>query len=116
MTDDATETVREAERTIYRAKWHVMEEGALRLLAGTHGLAYLPIFPGHEVIQTVTYDGQHVGHIRRETDPGPCERWTTATEERWVAIPKDARPVGPFSNPYSAAEALIPAGRRRVNM
>lgn len=115
MTDPATEVVREAERTIYRAKWRVMEEGALRLLAGTHGLAYLPVFPGHEVVQVVTYNGRHVGHIRRESAPGPYDRWVATPEARWVAIPKrGGLPIRVFGNAYAAAEALVPARRRRV--
>lgn len=115
IDDDAADAVREAERIIYRAKWRVMEEGALRLLAGTRGIAYLPVFPGHEVVQVVTYNGRHVGHIRRESARGLYDRWIAAPEERWVAIPKGGGlPIGPFGNPYTAAEALIPAGRRRV--
>lgn len=37
--DDATDVIREAERTVYHAQWRIWEELALEYLARTRGLA-----------------------------------------------------------------------------
>jgi hypothetical protein len=82
MDDDALELIREAERTIYHTQWRIWEELALEHLACTQGLARAPLVPGSDVIQLVTWDGEHLGHVRRD---GQC-----SSGERWVAVLKTA--------------------------
>ena len=65
--DDADEVVREAERAVYHTQWRIWEELALEQLAATEGLRRAPLVPGSEVIQLVTWDGEHIGHVRRDT-------------------------------------------------
>jgi len=97
--DDAIDVIREAERTVYDAQWRIWEELALEHLACTRGLARAPLVPGSDVIQLVTYDGEHLGHVRREGSSGP--------DERWVAVMKQqARQVGTHSSAAAAAAAL----------
>jgi hypothetical protein len=99
MNGDDTEAVREAERTVYQAQWRIWEELALEHLAYTLGLARAPLVPGSEVIQLVTYDGQHLGHVRRDghNPPGEC----------WVAVRmRHAQPCGRYSSADAAARAL----------
>jgi hypothetical protein len=76
--DDADEVVREAERAVYHTQWRIWEELALEQLAATEGLGRAPLVPGSEVIQLVTWDGEHIGHVRRDTTQpgGGC----------WVAV------------------------------
>ena len=64
--DDAVEAVRAAERTAYHTQWRIWEELALEQLARSQGLARLPLVPGSEVIQLVTWNGVHLGHVRRD--------------------------------------------------
>jgi hypothetical protein len=95
----AAEAVREAERTVYRAQWRVWEELALDHLARTVGLARATRIPGSDVIQLVSYDGKHLGHVRRDSvrEPG----------RRWVAVRKDqAQQVGVYVSAAEAAAAL----------
>ena len=74
----------------------------LEKLAGTRGLARARLEPRSDVIQLVTYDGEHLGHVRREGPPGP--------EERWVAVLKHrARQVGIYGSAGAAAAALAQA-------
>jgi hypothetical protein len=61
MNDDADEVIREAERAVYHTQWRIWEELALEQLAGTAGLRRVPLVPGSEVIQLVTWDGEHIG-------------------------------------------------------
>jgi len=91
--DEATPVIRQAQLIIYQASWHIMEEAALASLAGTRGLHRAPLDPRSEVIQLVTYDGQHLGHIRRDTTPG--------IRERWLAI---RRPAGSTTGLYPTAK------------
>jgi len=84
--DDAVEVIREAERTVYHTQWRIWEELALEVLARTRGLARAPLVPGSEVIQLVAYDGEHLGHVRRDSTRGPAECWIAVTRERHVGI------------------------------
>lgn len=105
--DDAQEVIREAERTVYVAGWRLREETVLELLAGTCGVAVAPLLPGTDVIQLVTYDGQHLGHVRLHGPRGPGERW--------VAVPrKQARPVGSYPTAQEAAQALARASGKQA--
>jgi hypothetical protein len=97
--DDAIEVVREAERALYHAQWRTWEELALEHLACTRGVARAPLVPGSDVIQLVTYDGEHLGHVRRDglCPPGDC----------WVAVAvQDARPRGRYGSAEAAAHGL----------
>jgi len=102
MDDDATAAIHQAEQIIYRARWQLLEDTALAELAGTRGLRRAPLEPRSEVIQLVTYDGEHIGHIRRNpaATPGPA----------WVAVPQpQGRPAGAYPTAREAAEALARA-------
>ncbi|HTU05325.1 MAG TPA: hypothetical protein VMG13_07185 [Trebonia sp.] len=102
MDEDALDAVLEAERIVRLAGWHVQEHMALERLAGTVGLARARFEPRSEVIQLVAYDGEHLGHVRRESPPGQ--------EKRWVAVLKDrARQVGTYPSAAAAAAALARA-------
>jgi hypothetical protein len=82
--DDAIEAIHEAERTVYHAQWRIWEELALEVLARTRGLARVPLVPGSEVIQLVAYDGEHLGHVRRDSAREPAECWIAVTRERYA--------------------------------
>jgi len=100
--DDGLEVIRQAERIVWAAGWHLQEQEALRQLAGTRGLACARLEPRSDVIQLVTYDGEHLGHVRREGPAGP--------DERWVAVLKQqARQVGTYGSAAAAAAALAQA-------
>ena len=100
--DDALEVTRQAERTVYHAQWRIWEELTLEQLACTRGLAHAPLVPGSDAIQLVTYDGEHLGHVRREGPAGP--------DERWVAVMKQqARQVGTYGSAAAAAAAVAQA-------
>lgn len=98
MDDEDTAVILQAERIIYRASWQLLEETALESLAGTRGLRRARLEPRSEVIQLVTYDGEHLGHIRRDrAGPDPI----------WVAVPRHSgRTAGPYHTPQEAAQAL----------
>jgi hypothetical protein len=101
--DDAVEAIREAERTAYHTQWQIWEELALEQLARTAGLARAPLIPGSEVIQLVTWDGEHLGHIRRDTTrPGPGESWVAVTA-------RQARPCGRYDSAEAASRGLARA-------
>jgi len=107
MDDDATAVIHQAERIIYRARWQLLEETALAGLAGTRGLRRAPLEPRSEVIQLVTFDGEHIGHIR-------CDRAASPGRE-WVAVPQpQGRPAGCYCSAQEAAEALARACGRAV--
>jgi hypothetical protein len=102
MDDDAIAVIQQAERIIYRAAWRVLEEAALDALAGTPGLRRARLEPRSEVIQLVTCDGEHLGHIRRDLAAQPGNTW--------VAVPRTAgRPAGLYRSAQEAAEALARA-------
>jgi hypothetical protein len=102
MDEDATAVIQQAERIIYRAGWRLLEEDALERLARTRGLSRAPLEPRSDVIQLVSYDGEHIGHIRRDPAAGPGQTW--------VAVPKPGgRAVGSYRSAHEAAEALARA-------
>lgn len=91
-----------AERIVWVTGWHLEEERVLRQLARTSGLACGRLEPHSDVIQLVTYDGEHLGHVRREGQDG--------RDERWVAVQKDqARQIGIYASLGAAARALAQA-------
>ena len=99
MDDDALYVVRQAERLVWAAGWHLQEQRVLEQLAGTPGLARARLEPRSDVIQLVAYDGEHLGHVRREGPSGP--------DERWVAVLRDsARRIGTYGSAETAATAL----------
>lgn len=102
MGEDGAEVVREAEQILWAASWHLQERTVLDRLARTEGLACARLEPRSEVIQLVTYDGEHLGHVRREDGPGH--------EKRWVAVVKDqVRQAGTYPSAATAAAALARA-------
>jgi hypothetical protein len=106
--DDALEVIRQAERVVWAASWHLQEQSTLEKLAGTRGLARARLEPRSDVIQLVTYDGEHLGHIRREGPPGP--------EERWVAVLKHrSQQVGVYGSAGAAAAALAQACGKTIS-
>jgi len=99
MRDDAERAVQSAERIIWAAGWRLQEGEVLRQLAGTMGLARGRLDPRSDVIQLVTYDGEHLGHVRRDSSAGPGPEW--------VAVPKDGtRLREPYVSALAAAVAL----------
>ena len=100
--DNTVDVVREAERTVYHTQWRVWEELALEQLARTAGLARAPLLPGSEAIQLVTWNGEHIGHVRRDGPPGPGGCWVA------VAV-KQARPCGQYDSAEAAARGLARA-------
>lgn len=107
MDDAAVAVIQQAERVIYRASWRLLEEQTLEGLAGSRGLCWTPLEPRSEVIQLVTFDGEHLGHIRRDPSPGAAERW--------MAVQRGSgRPAGPYPSMREAATALaIACGKLR---
>lgn len=102
MDSDSTEALHQAERIIWAAGWRLQEELVIQHLAATRGLAFARLDPRSDVIQLVTYDGEHLGHVRREGSPGP--------EVRWVAVAKGCAPrPGSHATPDAAAAALAEA-------
>jgi hypothetical protein len=95
MDDEADDAVHHAERIVWAAGWRLQESMVLAELAGTSGLARRPLDPRSEVIQLVTFDGEHLGHVRREAK--------SVQAESWVAVPKDQARLPGASD--SAAEA-----------
>ncbi len=102
MDAKAFEAVRQAEWIVWLAGWRIQEQIVLVELADTRGLACGRLEPRSEVIQLVTYDGEHLGHVRREGPRG--------TGERWVAVLKQqSRRVGTYGSAAAAAMALARA-------
>jgi len=106
--DDADEVIRQAERVVWAASWHLQEQGTLEQLAGTRGLARARLEPRSDVIQLVTYDGEHLGHVRREGPPGPQERWVAVLKHR-------SRQVGVYGSAGAAAAALAQACGKTIS-
>jgi hypothetical protein len=107
MDEDATAVILQAERIIYQARWHILEEVALQSLVGTRGLRRAPLEPRSDVIQLVAYDGEHIGHVRRDHARGPGETW--------VAVRRlPGRAVGCYPSPSAAAEALALACGKEI--
>jgi hypothetical protein len=102
MDSDSTEALHQAERIIWAAGWRLQEESVVGQLAGTRGVAFARLDPRSDVIQLVTYNGEHLGHVRREASPGP--------DVRWVAVAKGCAPrPGSHATPGAAAAALAEA-------
>lgn len=99
MLVDPLEAVREAERIVWAAGWHFQEQDVLARLAGTKGLARARLETRSEAIQLVAYDGEHLGHVRRESQAGQAKRWVAVLKDR-------ARRVGVYPTADAAAEAL----------
>ncbi|MGH3225535.1 MAG: hypothetical protein ACRDPY_43760 [Streptosporangiaceae bacterium] len=102
MDDEDAEVIRQAERIVWAAGWRAQEDGVLRKLVGTRGLACARLEPRSDVIQLVTYDGEHLGHVRCEGGHRPDERWVAVLKTR-------AQPVGTYASALAAAEALAQA-------
>lgn len=81
---------------MYLSQWRSWEHLALERLAGTRGLACTPLVAGSEVIQLVSYDGDHIGHVRLD---GP-----QAGGECWGAVPRDS---GELADRLSTAGAAV---------
>jgi hypothetical protein len=106
--DDVLEVIREVERIVWAASWHLQEQSALEKLAGTRGLARARLDPRSDVIQLVTYDGEHLGHVRREGPSGP--------EEHWAAVLKNqSRHVGVYGSAGASAAALAQACGKTIS-
>jgi hypothetical protein len=101
MSDDGGDVVQRAERIIFQASWRFQEDAALQALAGTRGLHRAPLESRSDSIQLVTFDGTHLGHVRRD----PALR----TGQQWVAVPRRGRAVGCYGSAHEAAEALARA-------
>jgi len=107
MDEDAAAVIRRAERIIYQASWHVLEEVALTCLASTRGLQWAPLEPRSDVIQLVTYDGEHLGHLRRDS--------ACATPSAWVAVRRlTGRAIGCYPTTRDAAQALAVACGKEI--
>jgi len=107
MTDDATAVICQAERIIYRASWLFAEWAALAGLAGSCGLRRAPLEPRSDVIQLVTYDGEHLGHVRRDS--------SSASGETWVAVRRaTGRTIGCYPSAPDGAEALALACGKQI--
>ncbi len=102
MDDDAIAVILQAERIIFRASWLLLEETALAGLAETRGLRRAPLEPRSDVIQLVTFDGEHIGHIRCDRAASPRGAWLAVQRPR-------GQPVGRYRNAQEAAEALARA-------
>ncbi len=108
MDDNALEAIRQAERIVWAAGWHLQEQSVLRQLAGTRGLVRARLEPRADVIQLVSYDGEHLGHVRREGPPGPVEHW--------VAVLKGQVPqVDTFGSAAAAAALAQACGKTTRN-
>jgi len=97
--EDPLDVIHRAERVVWVAGWRLQEQTVLGQLAGTCGLARARFYPRSDVIQLVTYDGEHLGHVRRDGPRGPAERWLAVLKHQ-------ARPVGCYRTALSAAKAL----------
>ena len=97
--DDALDVIHRAERIVWIAGWRLQEQDVLQQLAATRGLAFARFDPRSDVIQLVTYDGEHLGHVRRGGPRGPGERWL-------AVLKGQARPIGCYRTARSTAKAL----------
>lgn len=101
MTD--TPAVASPDRIRWATRWQAQEQSVLRRLAGTRGLACAPLEPYSDLIQLVTYDGVHLGHVRLDGLHGVRERWVAVSKEA------DAQPAGCYATARDAAIALARA-------
>lgn len=103
MSDVDLDAIRDAERTLYRAKLRHLEQVALTALAERPGLTLTPLWPPSVVIQIVALDGVHLGRVRRDGPPGDNEHW-------FAVPPGPRRGHGPYPSAHAAAQALhLPA-------
>ncbi|MEU3994159.1 hypothetical protein AB0F24_38545 [Streptomyces platensis] len=87
--------IKTAERIIYLAKLRYLEELAIANAAQQEGLTRAPLAPPSQVLQTVVYNGEHLGRVRHSQDG-------------WYATLKDGgRSHGPYPDADTAAEALF---------
>jgi hypothetical protein len=108
IDDDGLEVIQQAERILWAASWHLQEQSVLVKLAGTRGLRRARLEPRSDVIQLVTFDGEHLGHVRREGAAGP--------DERWVAVLRDqSRQVDTYGSAADAAAALARACGKTIS-
>ncbi|HTW03155.1 MAG TPA: hypothetical protein VMF87_22820 [Streptosporangiaceae bacterium] len=108
MDDDAAAVIRQAERIIYRASWLFVEGAALAGLAGSCGLRRAPLEPRSDVIQLVTYNGEHLGHVRRDR--------SSTSGETWVAVSRaTGQTIGCYPAALDAAEALALACGKQIS-
>lgn len=108
VDDDGLEVIRQAERIVWAASWHLQEQSALEELAGTRGLARARLEAHSDVIQLVTYDGEHLGHVRREGRAGPGECWVAVLKDR-------SRQVGTYGSAAEAAAAIARACGKTIS-
>lgn len=102
MHEDSALAVQNAERIVWVASWRIRESQVLDQLAATIGLACGRLEPQSDVIQLVTYDGEHLGHVRRDM--------TDNADDRWVAVPRNHTRLGAiYSSAHDAAVALAMA-------
>lgn len=101
MTD--TPAAASPDRILWPTGWRVQERSVLRRLASTRGLASAPLDPYSDLIQLVTYDGVHLGHVRLDGLRGLRERWVA------VGLAADAQPDGCYATAQDAARALARA-------
>jgi hypothetical protein len=104
MTD--TPAVASPNRISWATGWRAHEKSVLRRLAGTRGLACAQLEPHSGLIQLVTYDGEHLWHVRLDE-----------LRERWVAVSKAAaggRPDGSYATALDAARALARAAGKTI--
>lgn len=106
MTD--TPAVASPDRILWATGWQLQEQSVLRRLADSRGLACAPLDPYSDLIQLVTYDGEHLGHVRLDGLHG--------LRERWVAVSKaaDAQPVCCYGTAREAARALARAAGKTI--
>jgi hypothetical protein len=102
MDDAATWVIQQAERVVRAAGWRIQEDDVLRRLAGTHGLARARFEPRTDAIQLVTYDGEHLGHVRHEGSHQPGRPWVAVLKGR-------RRPIGAYASAQAAAAELAKA-------
>jgi len=107
MDESSTAIVNLAERIIYQARWRIQEQVTLDSLAGSKGLRWAPLDRRSDVIQLVTYDGEHIGHIRRDQSAEAARPWVAVLRE-------PARMIGRYPTVRAAADALASATGRPV--
>jgi hypothetical protein len=106
---EETPALADPDRIVWATGWQAQEESVLRRLAGTRGLVCAPLEPYSDMIQLVTYEGEHLGHVRLDG--------LYNLRERWVAVSRaaaDAQPAGGYATAQDAARALARAAGKMV--
>jgi hypothetical protein len=99
-----TPDLADPDRIVWATGWQAQEESVLRRLAGTRGLACAWLEPYSDLIQLVTYDGDHLGHVRLDG--------LRNLREHWIAVSRaaaDPQPAGDYATAQDAAKALARA-------